>query len=154
RVQHVGNAGSGDERRQHRGEQLQRKPRHHQQPDHQRHPLATRRLARQRRGLGEPGPWLGRRALADLAHRRRAVIQTYAAPEASVEPATSQTSTARTIGAHSPNPDTNNATVTSTICNAVLSFDTYSGRITIDWPRSDSTPMPPTMRTSRNTTRM
>ena len=56
RVEHVGDAGGGDKRRQHRGEELQGKPRHHQQPDDQCHPLTTCRLARGCRHLGEPGP--------------------------------------------------------------------------------------------------
>ena len=76
RVEHIGDAAGGDERRQYRGEKLQGKPRHHQQPDHQRHPLTARRLAGQRRRLGEPAPRFGRRAVAGIDHRRRTVIQT------------------------------------------------------------------------------
>ena len=73
RVEHVGDPGGGDERRQHRGEQLQRQPRDHQQADQQRDALAARRAPAARPPAADAAAprSAARLAAASVAGRRR-----------------------------------------------------------------------------------
>ena len=56
--------------------------------------------------------------------------------------------------ARSPKPPSSSASATSRICSAVFSLDTSKGRIGTRCPSMVSTMTPPTITTSRNTTRI
>ena len=130
-VEHVGDSGRGHERRQHRGEELQRQADHHQQPDEQRDALGAGGLPAGRWrcdvGSGGCGSSGGRSPATVIAagprsrHRPR--------PKPGWMPPRARSARSARSGRRSPKPDTNRAAAISTICSAVFSFETYSGRM-------------------------